>query len=99
PIRPQWIERLGAHLVNRTYTEARWHAASGQVLAFEKVTLFGITLIPRRSVHFGPVDPKMSREIFISEALVNGNWRSDADFFIHNRRLIEEIRGIEAKLR
>ncbi len=99
PIKPIWIERLAEHLVKRTYTDARWHPQLAQVMAYEKVTFGGITLVPRRSVHYGPVEPKQSREIFIHEALVKGNFKSDAEFFTHNQKLRGEIQLMEAKLR
>jgi ATP-dependent helicase HrpA len=98
-IKPLWIEQLADHIVKRTYTEPTWHAQSAQVMAYEKVAFGGITLVPRRSVHYGPVDPKQSREIFIHEALIKGNFKSDVPFFKSNRALIEDIQRTEAKLR
>jgi ATP-dependent helicase HrpA len=68
-------------------------------MAYEKVTLFGLTLVPRRNVHFGPIDPRQSRALFIQHALVDGDWYTDGAFFRHNRELIEEIQGIESKSR
>ncbi|MEO6436141.1 MAG: DUF3418 domain-containing protein, partial [Tepidisphaeraceae bacterium] len=101
PIQPQCAERLGAHLVQRIYTEPHFQDPpnpSGYVVAFEKVTLFGLTLVPRRSVHYGPIDPDVSRQLFIT-ALVLGEYRSAGAFDAHNRKLIDEIRTLEAKRR
>jgi ATP-dependent helicase HrpA len=98
-IQPQWIERIASHLVKRTYTEPQWQAQSGHVVAFERVTLYGLPIIPRRTVHYGPIEPEISRQLFIYHALVLRDWKSSADFFVNNRNLIEEIQRIEAKQR
>jgi ATP-dependent helicase HrpA len=99
PVQPQWIERIAAHLVKKNYSEPHWQAHSGHVMAYEKVSLFGLTLVPRRSVHFGPIDPRTSREMFIHHALVEGDWYSSGKFFRHNRELIEQVQKIENKSR
>lgn len=99
PIQPQWLERLAAHLLKKTYSDPYWQAHSGHVMAYEKITLFGLTVVPRRSVHYGPVDPKTSRQMFIQHALVDGDWYTEGKFFRHNRELIEEIQAIEHKSR
>jgi len=99
PVRPQWIERAAAHLVERTYSEPHWHAESAHVHAYEKVTLHGLVLVPHRTVHYGPINPKLSREIFIQHALVLGEYRTDAGFFRHNRALERDIEALEAKIR
>jgi ATP-dependent helicase HrpA len=98
-IQPEWVERLADHLVKKTHTDPRWQPERGHVVATEKVTLYGLVLVPQRTVHYGPINPKESREIFIRSALVEGDWRSDAPFLRHNRRLIEEVQRIEAKAR
>ena len=101
-IDPLWIEQLGAHLVHRTYSEPRWKREGGRVLANERVLLHGLEIVARRPVHFGPVDPKTSREIFIENALVRGDVEgpmATAPFLSHNLALIDEIRDIEAKAR
>jgi ATP-dependent helicase HrpA len=98
-IQPQWIERLAQHLVKRTYTEPHWQPQSAHVAAFEKVTLYGLPIVARRTVHFGPIDPPAARQLFIHHALVLGEWRSSAEFFQNNRQLVAEIRSLEAKRR
>jgi len=98
-IQPEWIERIAEHLVKRTYAEPRWNPDTAHVVAYEKVTLYGLTIVPQRTVHYGPIDPRASREIFIQHALVEGEFRTDAPFFRHNQRLIEEIQALEAKSR
>ena len=98
-VQPEWIEQIAAHLVKKTHTDPRWQPERGYVVATEKVTLYGLVLVPQRTVHYGPINPKESREIFIRSALVEQDWRTEALFFRHNRRLIEEVQALEAKAR
>lgn len=99
PVHPRWVERMAAHLVKRDYSDPQWRPEFGRVIADERVTLYGLTLIRGRKVHYGPIDPAGSREIFIYHALVLGEYETDAPFFAHNRRLIEEVQSLEAKVR
>lgn len=98
-IQPQWIERLAGHLLKRTYLEPQWHQPSAHVLAYEKVLLYGLVIVPRRRVHFGPIEPRLCRDLFIDHALVAGEYNTAAPFFQHNRKLVEEVRKLEAKAR
>ncbi len=98
-IRPEWIEELGAHLVQRHWFEPHWQKRAGRVAAFERVTLFGLTLVAKRRVNYGPKDPQTAREIFIREALVAGHYHTRGEFFHHNRRLLAEVEALEAKAR
>jgi ATP-dependent helicase HrpA len=98
-IQPEWVEKAAGHLVKRNYSEPHWEKRRGQVAGYEKVTLFGITLIPRRKINFSPIDPVLSREIFIRSALVDGDFYTRAPFWRHNRALIEAIHDMEAKSR
>src|SRR4051794_33733842 len=98
-IDPMWVERVGEHLVNRQYTEPHWNRDSAHVYAFERVTLYGLVIVARRRVHYGPIDPKAAREIFVREALVNGEFNTDAPYFRHNKQLVREVELMEAKLR
>jgi len=103
-IQPAWIERAGAHLVQRSYAEPHWQAGAGQVAAYEKVTLYGVTIVPRRRVNYGPINPAEAREVFLRFALVEGtlvegNFETRGPFRRHNRELIEYIRDLEAKSR
>ena len=96
---PDWIESLAQGLTESQYTDPRWDRKMGMVNAWERVSLYGLTIIPKRRVHFGPIDPKQSREIFIREALANGEFDSRANFFTANERLISEIEELEHKAR
>lgn len=98
-IDPEWIERAAEHLVKRAYAEPRWEEKTQNIVADEKVSLYGLPIVPRRVVHYGPIDPKVSRTLFIHHALVEGELRTQAPFFAHNQRLTEEVRALEAKSR
>jgi len=98
-IQPEWIEDLGAHVLKRSHSNPRWEETAAHVAADERVSLYGLTINPKRKVHFGPIDPKMSREIFIRAALVDEQFRTNAPFFRHNHELVREIESIEAKAR
>ncbi len=78
-IDPGWIEPLALHLVKRAYSEPHWQRETGSVAAFEKVTLFGLTIVARRRVAYGPVNPKHARELFIQHGLVEGDLECLAD--------------------
>ena len=98
-IEPEWVEAVAGHLVNRSYAEPHWERHRGQVAAYEKVSLFGLTLVPRRKVNFGPIDPVQAREIFLRFALVEGDFDTRAPFWRHNRELIDYVHDLEAKSR
>lgn len=98
-LEPDWIEPLAQGLTESQYTDPRWDRKMGMVNAWERVSLYGLTIIPKRRVHFGPIDPKQSREIFIREALANGEFDTRAAFFTANERLIAEVEELEHKAR
>ncbi|MHB1145834.1 MAG: ATP-dependent RNA helicase HrpA [Thiobacillus sp.] len=98
-VRPEWIEAAGRHLLTRMFIEPHWEQDGARVVAFERVSLYGITLVPRRKIHYGPIDPVLSRELFIRGALVAGEYDTKAPWFAHNRALIQEIEELEHKAR
>ncbi|WP_281177683.1 ATP-dependent RNA helicase HrpA [Endozoicomonas arenosclerae] len=98
-VEPQWIEPLAGHLVKRNYFEPHWEKKRAQVVAFEQVTLYGLIIVGRRRVGYGAIDPAVSREIFIREALVEGHYHSQGKFQSHNLSLIQEVDELEAKSR
>ena len=98
-IDPLWVEPLATHLSKTSHSEPHWEKRRGQVVAFEQVTLFGLIVVPKRKVHFGPVDPVASREIFIRQALVGGEWHGRAAFNRANQALLEELDTLESKAR
>ncbi|PMR72302.1 ATP-dependent RNA helicase HrpA [Billgrantia endophytica] len=98
-VEPQWIEPLAGHLVKRTYSEPRWEMKRAQVVANEQVTLFGLPIVAGRKVHYGPIAPQESRELFIRRALVEGEFRTKGEFFDYNRALVEEVEDLEDRAR
>ncbi len=98
-VQPAWIEEAGRHLIQRSYSEPHWQSESGQVAAYERVTLFGVALVPKRRVNYGPINPAESREIFLRFALVEGDFDTRAPFWRHNRELIDYVQHLEAKSR
>ncbi len=98
-IEPQWLEELGAHLLKRHRDNPHWEKMRAQVVALERGTLYGLPLYTSRRVHYGPLDPELSRGIFIRSALVEGEFDTKAPFFAHNRRLVAEIERMEHKSR
>lgn len=98
-IEPEVVERVAGHLVQRTYSEPHWDAKRGAVLAFERVTLYGLPLVPRRRVGYAAIDPVVSRELFIRHALVQGEWQTRHHFFADNARLRAELAELEERAR
>lgn len=96
---PQWIERVGAHLIKKSYSEPHWEKKAGAVMAMEKGTIYGLTVYGQRKVTYTDKDPALCRELFIREALVNGEFESQAPFFKHNQQLVREICNLEHKAR
>ncbi|MET7316728.1 ATP-dependent RNA helicase HrpA [Streptomyces thermoviolaceus] len=98
-IEPEWVEPLAGHLVKRTYSEPHWEKDQAAVMAYEKVTLYGVPIVARRKVNYGRIDPEVSRELFIRHALVEGDWRTHHKFFADNRRLLSEVEELEHRAR
>jgi len=98
-IEPEWVEPLAAHLVRRGYSEPHWDARRGAAMALEKVTLYGLPLVAARPVTMSRIDPVAAREIFISRALVDGDWRTHHRFFEHNHRLLAQAEELERRAR
>ena len=98
-IEPDWIEPLARGLTQSDYSDPRWDRKMGMVNAWERVSLYGLTIIPKRRVHYGPINPTESREIFIREALGNGDFDTKSAFFVANERLIAEVEELEHKAR
>ncbi|BBJ00297.1 ATP-dependent helicase [Ferrigenium kumadai] len=98
-IEPEWLEEVGAHLIKRHYYDPHWEKKAGQVVAYERSTLHGLLLNPKKRVHYGPMNPAESREVFIRQALVEGEFDTRAPFFAHNQKLIADIEALEHKAR
>jgi len=98
-IEPQWLEEVGAHMIKRHYYDPHWAKKMAQVSAWERSTLYGLIINPKKRVHYGPMNPQESREVFIRQALVAGEFNTQAPFFAHNRKLIRDIEALEHKSR
>ncbi|CAL9466674.1 hypothetical protein SUDANB58_02760 [Streptomyces sp. enrichment culture] len=98
-IEPEWVEPLAQHLVKRTYSEPHWEKDQAAVMAYEKVTLYGVPIVAQRKVNYGRIDPEASRELFIRHALVEGDWRTHHKFFADNRKLLTEVEELEHRAR
>ncbi|WP_445937750.1 ATP-dependent RNA helicase HrpA, partial [Pseudomonas sp.] len=98
-IEPDWIEPLATHLIKKNHLEPHWEKRRGQVVAYEQISLYGLIVVGRRAVHFGPIEPVVSRELFIREGLVGGEMHSRAKCLTANRQLLEKLDELEAKAR
>lgn len=98
-IEPQWLPGIAGHLIKTQLLEPHWEKKAAEVIALERATLYGIVIYNNRRVNFGRVDPGAAREIFIREALVNGEWESRLPFLAANRKLIAQVEELEHKSR
>ncbi|MCP4988753.1 MAG: ATP-dependent RNA helicase HrpA [Colwellia sp.] len=98
-IDPLWLEPLAEHLVKRNYSEPHWEKKQGAVMAFEQVTLYGLSIVTKRKINFNTIEPVTCREIFIREALVNGDSTIKEKFLNKNHQLVESIEALEQKAR
>ena len=98
-IEPEWLEEVGSHLIKRHYYDPHWEKKAAQVVAYERSTLHGLLLNARKRVHYGPMNVAESREVFIRQALVGGEFETRAPFFAHNQKLIADIEALEHKSR
>ncbi|WP_327189844.1 ATP-dependent RNA helicase HrpA [Streptomyces xinghaiensis] len=98
-IEPEWVEPLAQHLVKRNHSEPHWEQKQAAVMAYERVTLYGVPIVAQRKVNYGRIDPETSRELFIRHALVEGDWRTHHQFFHDNRKLLSEVEELEHRAR
>ncbi|MFE9201786.1 ATP-dependent RNA helicase HrpA [Micromonospora sp. NPDC007230] len=98
-VEPEWVEPLAQHLVKRSYSEPHWEKRQAAVMAYEKVTLYGVPIVTSRKVNFGRIDPALSRELFIRHALVEGDWQTHHQFWTDNQRLLTDVEELESRAR
>jgi len=98
-IQPEWVEKIGGHLLKKSWGEPRWEKRSAQVTASERATLYGIVVYSQRRINYANINPQEAREILIRDALVAGDYETRAPFFAHNHKLIREIENLEHKSR
>jgi ATP-dependent helicase HrpA len=98
-IEPEWAEQLGGEMLRRSYSEPRWDARRGAVLATEKVSLYGLPIVADRPVNYGRIDPAAARDLFIQHALVERDWQTHHRFFRHNEQVLAQAGEFEDKAR
>ncbi|HEY5799736.1 MAG TPA: DUF3418 domain-containing protein, partial [Burkholderiaceae bacterium] len=98
-IQPEWLEKVGGHLLKKSWGEPRWEKRMAQVTASERATLYGLVVYSQRRINYGNFNPKEAREIFIRDGLVGGDFETRAPFFTHNHKLVREIENLEHKSR
>ncbi|WP_286267645.1 ATP-dependent RNA helicase HrpA [Thalassotalea atypica] len=98
-IDPLWIEPLAGHLMKKSYSEPHWEKKQGAVMAYEQISLYGMVIVPKRKINFNKIEPKTCQELFIREALVNGDVNLNEAFYTYNLKLIDEVELLEKKAR
>jgi ATP-dependent helicase HrpA len=98
-IQPEAVERVAGDLVQRSYSEPHWDAKRGEVMAHERVTLYGLPLVARRRVGYAHIEPAVARDLFIRHALVEGDWQTRHHFFGDNAALRTELEELEERAR
>ena len=98
-IEPEWIEEVAGDRVTRDYFDPHWEDKRGEVVGSERVSLYGLTLVARRPVSYGRIDPAAAREVMIAQALVPATLRTRGAFLAHNRALVAQVRSLEDKAR
>lgn len=98
-IQPEWIEPAAHHLVKRSHSEPHYEKRRGAVVAWEQVSLYGLIIVAKRKVQYGPISAGEAREIFIREALVQGEISRKLPFIEKNLTSIQTIQELENKSR
>ncbi|MBE0486801.1 ATP-dependent RNA helicase HrpA [Marinobacter sp.] len=98
-IQPEWVEPLAGHVVKHHYFEPHWEQKRAQVMGYEKVTLYGLDVVPKRRIPYAKVDPEVCRDLFIRRALVEGDYHSKAPFIARNRDMLDTVENLEKKTR
>ena len=94
-----WIESKAGHLLKYHFNNPHWEKKRGQVVAHKQASLYGLIIYSDKKVSYGKVDPVAAKEIFIRSALIEGDFVSKAEFYLHNRQLVEDLEALEAKSR
>jgi len=98
-IEPQWLQTMGAHLLKIQWLDPHWSKTQGDVLALERATLYGLVVYSGRRVSYGRKDPQTARELFIRQALVQGQWQTRWPFLAANQRVVHSVQEVEHKSR
>ena len=98
-IQPEWAERLGAHLVKRSYDEPQWDTTSGAATVIERVSLYGLPIVSGRRMLLSRIDEELSHRLFVRHALVLGDWDVELAFVRHNREVLDDVRAVTERIR
>ena len=98
-IEPSWLEQVGGHLLRKQLLDPHWEKRKAEVTAFERATLYGLVVYSGRRVSYARADLAGAREIFIREALVEGEWETSLNFLTANRKLVRQVQELEHKSR
>lgn len=98
-INVSWLEPLGGDQCKSVVSDPHWERNRGEVVAFEQVSLYGLVIVKKRMVSYGRINPDEASEIFIRGALVEGDVRQPLSFMLHNRKLVDEVRDVENRIR
>ncbi|MDQ2648557.1 MAG: ATP-dependent RNA helicase HrpA [Actinomycetota bacterium] len=98
-VTPERIEAAAGHLVTRSYGEPWWERERATAMVEERVSLYGLPIVPRRKVNVDRVAPDVARELFLRHALVRGEWDTTHPFIQHNRDAVVEVAALEHRLR
>ena len=98
-IEPQWLEQVGAHLLRKQLLDPHWEKKQGEVAAYERATLYGLVVYSQRRISYGKIDPQGARDIFIRQALVEGDWETRLPFLAANQKMIAKVEELEHKSR
>ena len=98
-VEPEWVEKVGGHLLKRSYSEPHWEKKRASVVAFERVTLYGVPIVAQRKIQYGAIDPVVSRDLFLRHALVEGDWDTHHVFWARNRALLADVEELEHRAR
>jgi len=98
-IQPEWIEKVGAHLVKRNHNNPHWEKGSGQAVALETGTIYGLPIYSQRRVSLAKFNQADARRLMIHEGLVPGQVKTTVPFYVHNRKLVEDLEKLEHKAR
>ncbi len=98
-VEPEWIEELAGHMFRRQLSDRHLDVETGEPSAWERVTMSGIVVVPRRRAAIARTDPVAAREVFVRDGLALMKWRTDRRFMMHNRAVFDSARSVEARLR
>lgn len=94
-----WLINVATHLLKHSYSDAHWDSKSSRVVALEKISLYGMTLVAGKKINYGAINPIESKALFIRNALIEGDLESSTRFFKQNNEVIKEVRHLEVKSR